>query len=463
MAGRADPIVILGAGPTGLGCARRLEELGEREWLLFDAEAEAGGLAASVLDPRGFTWDMGGHVQFSHYPFFDDLMDELLSPAGWLWHERESWVWIRGRFVPYPFQLNVGRLPREELLECLRGLVAAAKSPPARPPANFDEWMEASFGPGICRVFMRPYNAKVWAYPARELAAGWIGDRVAAVDLARVIENVVLGRDDVSWGPNNRFRFPRRGGTGAVWRALSARLPAERQRFRRRAVAVSTARHEVRFEDGEAVRYRALVSTIPLDRLVAMSDLRDLAPVAAGLMHSSTHVVGVGLRGEPPEALRTKCWMYFPEDDCPFYRVTVFSNYAPENVPGPGFWSLMAEVAESPARPVDAARVAEDALAGMLRTGLVRAREDVASLYHRRLDYGYPTPSLGRDAILARVQPELEARDVYSRGRFGAWLYEVSNQDHSCAQGREVAERIVSGACERTIRDPAAVNARRGR
>lgn len=458
-----DPIVILGAGPTGLGCARRLEELGAHDWLLFDAEAEAGGLAGSVVDDRGFTWDFGGHVQFSHYGFFDDLMDELIPPEGWLHHARESWVWMRGRFVPYPFQLNIRRLPREELAECLRGLVAILRAPPAAPPANFEEWMEATFGAGISRVFMRPYNFKVWAYPARELAWSWIGDRVAVTDLARVLENVVFERDDVSWGPNNRFRFPRRGGTGAIWRALAARLPAERLRFRRRAVALDAAKHEVRFEDGETVRYGALVSTVPLDRLVAMSDLADLAPIAAELRHSSTNVVGVGLRGEPPEAIRTKCWMYFPEDDCPFYRVTVFSNYSPENVPGEGFWSLMAEVSESPARPVDAARVAEECIAGLLRTGLIRTRDEIASVYRRRLPYGYPTPSLGRDAILARVQPALEARDIYSRGRFGAWLYEVSNQDHSCAQGREAAERIVLGASEQTIASPATVNAGRGR
>ena len=457
----SEPIVILGAGPTGLGCARRLEELGRRDWLLFEAEQEPGGLAGSVVDEKGFTWDFGGHVQFSHYDHFDALMDELIPAEGWLLHERESWVYLRERFVPYPFQLNIRRLPPDEIDECLRGLEAAQRSPAdAPPPRHFGEWMEAAFGAGVCRIFMRPYNLKVWAFPPEDLAYGWIGDRVAVTDLARVRENIARGRDDVSWGPNNRFRFPRRGGTGAVWRALAARLPAERLRLGRRAVAVDTARRHVTFADGTTQRYAALVSTLPLDRLVAASDLADLAPVAAGLVHSSTHVIGVGLRGAPGEDVRRKCWMYFPEDRFPFYRVTVFSNYSPENAPPGAYWSLMAEVSESPKKPVDARRVAADALAGLERAGFAR-REDVVSLWHRRLAYGYPTPSLGRDAILARVQPALEARDVYSRGRFGAWKYEVSNQDHSWAQGREVAERIALGTAERTIANPAAVNAPR--
>ncbi len=48
---------------------------------------------------------------------------------------------------------------------------------------------------------------------------------------------------------------------------------------------------------------------------------------------SSSHIVGIGLRGQCPHGL--KCWLYFPEDNCPFYRTTVFSHYAPKNCPSP--------------------------------------------------------------------------------------------------------------------------------
>jgi UDP-galactopyranose mutase len=48
------------------------------------------------------------------------------------------------------------------------------------------------------------------------------------------------------------------------------------------------------------------------------------------------------------------------------------------------------------------------------------------------------------------LQPWLEARDVYSRGRFGGWKYEVANMDHSVMQGVEWAERMVLGREERT-------------
>lgn len=459
-------ILVLGAGPTGLGAAWRLQALHQRDWLLLEADDTAGGLAGSVVDEHGFTWDFGGHVQFSHYGYFDRLMDDLLGAEGWHFHDRQSWVWVRDRFVPYPFQLNLHRLPADEARASIDGLARAARDAGVARPANFGEWIDATFGEGIARTFMRPYNHKVWARPPERLTWHWIGDRVAVGDVARVEENLRLHRDDVSWGPNNQFRFPVRGGTGAIWRTLASRLQAAapgRLHFGQRAVSIDTHAHEVQLASGERVRYEHLISTMPLDVCVRMSDLApQLGAHLADLEFSSTHVIGVGLHGLPPPALATKCWMYFPESNCPFYRVTHFSHYAPANVPDSSrYWSLMAEVSESTFRPLASPDVDGDTVRGMLATGLVRDAAQVHHTWHRRLERGYPIPSLHRDRALGALLPALASRGVWSRGRFGAWKYEVSNQDHSFAQGVEVVDHLLTGALEETLHLPERVNARR--
>ena len=42
-------IVIIGAGPTGLGAAHRLTEIGYTNWLLLEKAPEAGGLAGAAF------------------------------------------------------------------------------------------------------------------------------------------------------------------------------------------------------------------------------------------------------------------------------------------------------------------------------------------------------------------------------------------------------------------------------
>jgi protoporphyrinogen oxidase len=192
---------------------------------------------------------------------------------------------------------------------------------------------------------------------------------------------------------------------------------------------------------------------MPLDQLLLMlADAPHLTRRAPEFVHSSSHIVGIGMAGQPPADLATKCWMYFPEQDTPFYRVTAFSNYSPHNVPSPGRqWSLMAEVSESPAKPVNEAAVVDEVVAGFCRVGFIDERTPILTRFHRRLEYGYPTPWRGRDNVLDVVLPALEEKGILSRGRFGAWKYEVSNQDHSCLQGVEAVDHLLLQTTERTV------------
>jgi protoporphyrinogen oxidase len=453
-------IVIVGAGPTGLGAAHRLHECGARNWTLLEGAPHAGGLASSFTDPRGFTWDVGGHVQFSHYEYFDRVMLECLGNDGWLHHRREAFIWICGRFIPYPLQNNIRHLPPAALEQCLLGLASLARSPHG-PPANFGEWIDGTFGPGLAEIFLRPYNEKVWAYPPELLSAAWCADRVAVPDVATVMHSLAEGTDDTSWGPNSTFAFPRRGGTGAIWRACAERLPADALRFNARLTRLDLDRRVAVTEGGETFPYDALISTMPLRELIKVSGQLQLWPLAErGLLYSTTHVVGLGLQGRPRRDVADKCWMYFPEDNCPFYRATVFSNYSPHNVPDiRRHWSLMLEVSDTAHKPVDRDRLLEEVIDGALNTRLIERREDIVSTWSYRADYGYPTPGLHRDDALAGILPVFEAADVYSRGRFGSWKYEVSNQDHSFMQGVEVVERLLNGRAEITVADPSHANA----
>ncbi len=51
-AGRDPRIVIIGAGPTGLGAGYRLDELGYDDWVLLEAGDRVGGLATSSSTRR---------------------------------------------------------------------------------------------------------------------------------------------------------------------------------------------------------------------------------------------------------------------------------------------------------------------------------------------------------------------------------------------------------------------------
>lgn len=177
------PLLVLGAGPCGLGAATRLHQLERRglrvaskpqagdgvpqkkssDWLLLTDSPEAGGLAMTELTKEGFLFDMGGHVIFSHYDYFDEVLDaacggvvskcsalsdataatadETIATAGgatanggqggkeasWNLHQRVSYVWMKGRWIEYPFQNNLYKLDVPDQIDCINGVLDAAK------------------------------------------------------------------------------------------------------------------------------------------------------------------------------------------------------------------------------------------------------------------------------------------------------------------------------------------------
>jgi hypothetical protein len=118
----------------------------------------------------------------------------------------------------------------------------------------------------------------------------------------------------------------------------------------------------------------------------------------------------------------------------------------------------MTETAESPVKPVAANQIRQLTIDGLKNTKLISPQDKIVSVWQHSEDYGYPTPSLERDQAIKLLQPELMKRKILSRGRFGMWKYEVSNQDHSLMQGVEAANYIVNGDRETTAWYPEIVN-----
>lgn len=321
-----------------------------------------------------------------------------------------------------------------------------------------------------------------------QMQCEWLGERVAAPNVKGNVRNIILNKAAPNWGPNATFRFPARDGTGGIWIAVAKTLPEEKKRFGKKGTVkkVEADKKQVLLEDGTTIRYEKLISTMAVDALVEAMEDEKLIKLSKGLFYSSTHVIGVGVRGSRPERIGDKCWLYFPEDDCPFYRATIFSNYSPYNQPqkdvklptlqlangsrrqsmqakeGP-YWSIMLEVSESSMKPVNHDTLLKDCIQGLVNTEMLKPEDEIVSTYHRRFDHGYPTPSLEREGVLKELLPALQDKDIWSRGRFGSWRYEVGNQDHSFMLGVEAADHIVNGAVELTLNYPDFVNGRQNK
>jgi UDP-galactopyranose mutase len=130
----------------------------------------------------------------------------------------------------------------------------------------------------------------------------WIGERVAVLDIDRALENVLLERDDFGWGPNNRFKYPLRGGTGEFYRRMAESL-SDHLELGRTVASIDVDARVVTYGDGSREAYDTLISAMPLD-VLCRDVLAGAPPPRAGCTSPRTTARSTG-RPTSPTTPRT--------------------------------------------------------------------------------------------------------------------------------------------------------------
>jgi UDP-galactopyranose mutase len=455
----ARPVVVVGAGPTGLSAAYHLGD----EAVLLEQADRVGGWCRSI-ETNGFTFDYAGHIMFTNDDYVRRMYRMLLGDNVH-WQDREAWIFSKGVHTRYPFQGALYGLPHDVVRECLLGAIEARlaaagvhSAPRATPPrdccadgiaeatvpsvvapaapANFEEFIYRVWGAGIAKHFAIPYNHKLWAVPLSEMETSWLGGRVPMPDIGDMIDGA-LAPVPRPFGPNARFGYPLRGGFQALMDGFLPKLRGPLH-LRTRIAKVSAKRHEVYDQHGTAYPYEVLISTMPLPVLVRLLGREAPEPVrraAKQLRHVSVRCVHLGI-GRP--ALTEKHWIYYPEDTV-FHRIFVQGNASPHCNP-PGGFGLTCEITYSPDKPLPAQGQAliERCLADCRRVGLVRDDDPVWASLDVDLPHAYVVYDHGRAEHVAKIRAWLEGQDIVLAGRYAEWEY--YNSDHAFLAGRKAAE-----------------------
>lgn len=421
----STPVAVLGAGLTGMSAAFHLARAGVPH-RIFERAAAPGGHVVTVED-SGYRFDVTGHLLHLRDP---EMRALALSWIGddWLEIQRRSMIWSNGTYTRYPFQANTFGLPPAVAYECLHGFLQAHFAKDKPPPKNFEEFCLQSFGEGISRHFMIPYNCRLWGVHPSEITADWCSRFVPLPKLEDVVAGAV-GLNDRELGYNTKFVYPRLG-IGALSEGLARAVP--QTELRRAPRAIDWRRREVHFED-ETVRYEALVSSVPLTALVGL--LVDppgaVAEAAAKLRCTHLYYLDVALNGPCQKPLH---WVYVPEAKYPFYRVGCYSNFSPAMAP-PGKACLYVELADR--SPPDLSRLVPEVAAGLAEMGLVDVPEAVRFARLRRIDHAYVIFDHAYFSALEVIRPFLAGANVVSTGRYGGWNY--SSMEDALLFGRDGA------------------------
>lgn len=424
---------MLGAGLAGLSAAHHLGGRCE----VFEKEPARGGHSRTHR-VDGFNFDEGAHVFFGKDECSEQFVWQPL--AGELIHHRaEIWNNYGGRsYGRYPVQANAHALPPELATQCLLDFVEVSRRGDHE-VRNYRDWCYASFGRAFADNFMLRYARKVWTVEPEELTTEWLGTQVGGRISRPSLEQVVRGAIDRNPQEVNyltTFAYPAQGGFGRI--ADPVAEGAGEVHLCQGVVRVETGARSVTLSDGTTRRYVALVSTVPLPDLVRMvSEVPvEVCQAADRLMWTSLRLVNVGVRHDK---LGPGHWVYFYDEQIPFFRLSFPHKLSPGNAP-PGMGSISCEIAYSRRRPLDGREAPERVIEALAEVGILRSRDEVLFVNVLDVPYAYVVFDFNRAKSLEAIHSWMLDSSIFPCGRFGEWGYHWSFE--AIESGRRVAAAV---------------------
>ncbi len=394
--------LIVGAGVSGLATAAAL---GDREYLILEADREIGGYCKTVKRD-GFVWDYSGHFFHFKHPEIERWLRDRMPGQRVRTVTKRSFIHYKGRDVDFPFQKNIHQLPQDEFIDCLHDLYFAQTSHSTVEHGSFKEMLYGRFGRSIAEKFLIPYNEKLYACDLASLDKDAMGRFFPHANLNEIVRNM-KAPDNASY--NASFTYPE-GGAIEYVNAIASAVRTDSIALGEALLSIDlearvarTTRREIRFE--------RLVSSAPFNKLVALAGLDHDASVFSW---NKVLVFNLGFDRKGPRDVH---WTYYPDRATSFYRVGFYDNIFDSDR-----LSIYVELGYPSNATVDADAMLPRVLADLEREGVTDGHKLVAS-HSVVMDPAYVHITRASMAEHARLSSLLRERGVHSVGRYGGWTY----------------------------------------
>ncbi len=404
--------VVIGAGISGLSAGQVLDG----DFVILEKSAAPGGLSGQYR-AGGFAFDHGGH--YFHFQDKPEIKEHVERFQPFREFRRDSKVFLLGRFIPYSLQYHLAYLPaplrRPILTEILAGSVRGGD--------DLEEFLQASFGQRLCRLFFAPYLQKFYGRPLSQLIPGMDKGSIPVPRLEEVLAGS-RGRQRFSEGYNPVFYYPAHSLQGFI--DSYSRAVRDRVRFGEKVIRIEPGSKKVLTAAGE-YRYENLVSTMPLKELLKIISPSPPFP-REKLQHISTLVVNAVLA----RRRRRFHWLYLPEKRFPFYRAGYY--------PAAGPVAVYLEKTIRTGTPLDEPQLFRELSYTLRRTGMIANEREI--LFHdlKKIPVSYVVFDRNWPRLVPAVLSHLRRQQIHSIGRYGSWNY--SSMADDILMARETAGRI---------------------
>lgn len=430
---KSKMIGILGAGLAGLSTAYHLKQ---KDYMIFEKDAEPGGLCKSFTK-KNYIFDIAPHIFFTKDDYVKSLVEKLLK-NNLATKIRKAFIYIYGKYVEYPFEANLSELPKKVIEECILTAIDAKENP--KDYHNFHEWIENILGKGVAKHYMIPYNEKIWKYDLRKMDPKFVAGRVPSPNIKEMIKGA-LGTQDKAFGPNASFSYPIIGGIGAIPNAF---LPyIKNLKYNTEVVNIKPKQNAVNIivnEDNRQKMYEfdKVFSSIPLPELMKIMENvpEDVQKACSNLVYNSLLFAAIGV---DRKSISDKHWLYFPEKDYIFHRLSFPMNLSEKTTP-PNKSSIVVEVTYPKHESIDVEKTKELIRSGLIKANILNEKDHLEIFHTGTIKYAYVIYDLDHQKNVSKIHEYLISNNIIPVGRFAQWEY--INMDKTISMAKTQVEKF---------------------
>jgi len=415
--------MIIGAGISGLTYANYCGD----DYLVVEKENEVGGYCRTIKNGE-YVWDYAGHFfHFKTEEFKTKFLNQM-PKEDIIYNDKCTKIVHNNKFIDFPFQTNIHQLDKEEFIDCLYDLFNKEEK------ENYDNFLDmlyGKFGKSIVEKFLKPYNEKLYAIDLKKLDVDAMGRFFPYADKEAIIRNMKNSQVN---SYNASFLYPKNG-AGSFIEILYNALDKNKVLLNTEVRSIDLENKKAVLSNGTEVIYEHLINTIPLNNFLSLigghKDLID------EMSYNKVLVFNLGF-DKKSELCTKEHWLYVAAKDCNFYRCGFYNNIlGQENL------SMYIEIGYSKDAVVtkeDVDRQLELTLLNLKKLGITDDETNLVAHSVIMMDPAYVHINTKTNAKIDQLKSDFAKKDVYTIGRYGAWIY--NSMEDSMLKAKELAEKI---------------------
>lgn len=434
-------IGILGGGLAGIALAYFLQNNDRIESIeILEKESEPGGLCRS-FHINGICYDIGPHAIFSRDDEMLNLMIHLLGENKSRLR-RVNKIVHKGSFIKYPFENELSALPADEREYCLKTFL---DNPHENEEAdNLLAYFLKTFGKGITRIYLKPYNEKIWKYDPALMDTQMAG-RIPRPPREDIIKSAA-GIPTEGHLHQLYFYYPRQGGISALIQAFQDRLNDHVNVFTGAGVSGlkrNGDQWQIKTDQGGACDYDLIISTIPVQKLAEIYQAKipqDVQAAVDGLKYNSLIIAIINVQ---KDNLDDSFAVMVPDENIIFHRLSKLNFLGESYRRDDQSTTLMAEITypkDSALDKMPVREMEEKIIAGLEAGRFIDTRKQINFMETRKFVYAYVICDLHHQNNMKTIKNYFSGQGVRLCGRFGE--FEYLNMDAVIRHAKNLSEEI---------------------